>query len=251
MTMTDETTDTFPARPAWLAPLLQRRDEERAKFEEGAAIRARHRAQLVNQLLADLGITPARIATSSGQYTRPAILIEPWTLVDEAGVIADWEDGEPGRVMLYTITDSNRLDRRAGFGPLTSIDDVVKALYEGPAAADVEPEPDDHEAEACAYLKIAEKCHEYDHSDQLFNIGAAQAHATLATLTDRRIVADLRYRLAAIERLIVPVAHNSVDQAAALVASAVHEIARGARTPEDAVTLLPPGWASALSGLAR
>lgn len=59
------------------------------------------------------------------------------------------------------------------------------------------------------------------------------------------------YRLAAIERLIAHVASSSPDPLAALVGSAVHEIARGARTPEDALTLLPPDWAKVLDGLTR
>jgi len=62
---------------------------------------------------------------------------------------------------------------------------------------------------------------------------------------------DQGYRLAAIERLIAHVAASSPDQTSALVASAVHEIARGARTPEDALTLLPPDWASVLDDLTR
>lgn len=62
-------------------------------------------------------------------------------------------------------------------------------------------------------------------------------------------IRDQAHRLAAIERLIGHVASSSTDATAALVGSAVHEIARGARTPEDALTLLPPDWATALSGL--
>jgi hypothetical protein len=64
-------------------------------------------------------------------------------------------------------------------------------------------------------------------------------------------IRDQAYRLAAIERLIAHVASSSPDRTASLVASAIHEIARGARTPEDALTLLAPEWATALSGLTR
>lgn len=61
--------------------------------------------------------------------------------------------------------------------------------------------------------------------------------------------ADLRYRLGAIERLIAHVASSSPDPTASLVASAVHEIARGARTPADAVVMLGVDWANVLKGL--
>lgn len=65
-------------------------------------------------------------------------------------------------------------------------------------------------------------------------------------------VADLRYRLAAIERLVGHVASSSEDRTASLVASAIHEIARSARTPDDAVlNLLPPEWSTILNGLTR
>jgi len=138
---------------------------------------------------------------------------------------------------------------RIRFGPLTSVDDVVKALCEGPGAADIRPEPIDHESEAETHLRLAKR-YEHTSGEERHHLDAAQVHATLATLADRRTVADLQFRLAAIERLIIPVAQTT-GGSVALLASAVHEIARFARTPEGALELVPPEHATILSGLTR
>ncbi|HEU5333584.1 MAG TPA: hypothetical protein VFU73_12475 [Actinocrinis sp.] len=245
MSTTDDTPEALDP-PAWLAPALQRHNEARAKLEETEAAAAARRANLANLRLKKLGITPVRPAASSGRHTSPAILVQPWTIAEERGVEADVEPGETSRVVL-TVVYAHNPPARIRFGPLTSIDDVARALCEGPTTADMQPETIDHASEAETHLRLAKR-YEYASSQERCHLDAAQVHATLATLADHRTAADLRYRLAAIERLITPV-EQSTDGSAAMLARAVREIARFARTPESALELVPPGNATILSGL--
>lgn len=248
MTITQEPETDAP--PAWLAPAIERRRQADEAARLTRAADNRQSANTINSKLRELGIEPVSYAsiTASGHLNN-ARLIRPYELGEEWGVTAGLHDGVVS-VFVDNGDDnvSPALTRHVCVGPLNSRDDVLNAVYDG--APKRAPAPIDHEDAAKHHLRCAEQS-EYGSNEELHHLAAAHAHAILGTITDRATVADLRYRLAAIERLIAHVASSSPDATAALVGSAIHEIARGARTPEDALTLLPPEWSTALSGLNR
>ena len=235
--------------PAWLAAAIERRNQADADAALKRRQQASHDAETINARLLELGITPINAAYwTPGGYLVHAGLMRPYTFAGDWGATAGLHDGVVS-VFVYTADDnlSPALTKHVYVSPLNGADDVLNAAYSGPPQQPAVPI--DHEAKAENYLRRADSC-EYGSEQERYYLDAAQVHATLANHTDRAAVADLRYRLAAIERLIVPVAEVSSGPMG-LLACAVHEIARFARTPEQALELVPPEYSTILSALSH
>jgi len=132
VTTEDTVPDFIDSLPTWLADAVHARRSDANRATESRAVQARHHAALVNQKLDKLGITPRRRAAGSdGGWLTPALLVEPgWDDGEETwGVEAAW-DTEAGHVALLASMPGTR----GKAGELTGIDDVVRAMYGGPAA---------------------------------------------------------------------------------------------------------------------
>lgn len=253
--MTITNTPDTDAPPAWLADAIKRREEANAAEMIKRRTDAAKQAEVINAKLRELGIIPIDSAHwTPGGYLVHARLIRPFELGEEWGVTAGVHDGVVSVFVDSGDDEYPALTRHTYVGPLTSADDVLNAVYSGAAKETAEPiEPRDHTAEALANISQARWGNLFDTAKELAPVAVmieALTHAVLAGNTDRATVADLRYRLAAIERLIVPIAQET-GGSAGLLACAVHEIARFARTPEQALELVPPEYGTILSALPR
>jgi hypothetical protein len=247
----EDARDAYTA-PAWLDAALKRRQHADRQIAAKRSVENRSSAETINALLRALNIEPvvwASVDVNSSLYH--ARLIQPWELGDEWGVTAGWHD--PATVGVFVDSGDNARGRQHIYvGPLNSADDVVNAAYSGPPRQEVVPlEVSDYTTEALGLISHS-RWSNLDAPAQVAPIVAALealVHATLAANTDRATVAELRHRLAVIEHIVPPLTQTPDDTS--LIASAIHEIARGARTPEDAVKMLGLEWVQALSGLTR
>jgi hypothetical protein len=129
--MTDDSTPDFiDSLPKWLADVVHARHSDLDRARESRAVDARLSAEIVNNRLEALGITPLRPAAGSdGGWLTAALLVDPgWDDGEETwGVEADWDNGDRRVVLIASLPGE-----RARAGELTSVEDVVRAMYEGP-----------------------------------------------------------------------------------------------------------------------